>query len=303
MSIENKETWFLKPKEIYPFINIYDDYDVAKIAENLPNTEKIATSIGNFGFLPIFEKLKRIVILCGDISENGLENLYKHKNLESICFESAYFSDLNDKDGVINLDNFHNLSAFVSPTVNNVTNLANAENLQTLSVLEWNDTDFALLSKLKNLDSLSVGRGSLTSLVGIENSKIQCLYVSNQKHLADIGVLEKCKETIKALRIDFCPNIEDFSVIKKLENLELLSITGNKCELPNLDFIGNLPNLEFFVTNYNVLDGNIKPLLKLPYASILKNRRHYNLKDNDLNRVDNPKKGNENIPEWRRIFD
>ncbi|MDR0919142.1 MAG: hypothetical protein LBM93_07825 [Oscillospiraceae bacterium] len=292
----------MKPKEIYPFISICDDFDVAEIAAKLSNTEKIAASIGNFGLLPIFEKLKRVVILCGNISENGLKNLYRHKNLESLCFESGYFSDLNDKDGVIDLNNFRNLSALVSSTIHNVANLSDAENLKTLSILKWNDTDLSLLSKLKMLDSLSVGRGSLTSLVGIENSKIECLYVSNQKRLFDISILEQCKETVKALRIDFCPNVKDFSVIKKLKNLELLSITGNKGELPNLDFIGNSPNLQFFVTDYNVLDGNIKPLIKLPYASILKNRRHYNLKDNDLKRVGNPKKGNENIPEWRRIF-
>ena len=91
-------------------------------------------------------------------------------------------------------------------------------------------------------------------------------------------------------------------MLTKLKKLESLAICGYKGTLDDLGFIDELPNLKFFVTDYNVLDGNIKPLMRLPYASILQDRRHYNLKDDDLKREPNVLLGNENIPIWRRIW-
>ena len=50
----------------------------------------------------------------------------------------------------------------------------------------------------------------------------------------------------------------------------------------------------------NIIDGNLTNCLDLSYVYVEKNRKHYNLKDEDL-----PKglyvRGNENIEEWRRL--
>lgn len=91
-------------------------------------------------------------------------------------------------------------------------------------------------------------------------------------------------------------------MLTKLKKLESLAICGGKGTFDNLGFIDELPDLKFFVSDYNVLDGNIKPLMRLPYASILQNRRHYNMKDDDLTRIHGTTMGVENIPLWRRIW-
>ena len=107
------------------------------------------------------------------------------------------------------------------------------------------------------------------------------------------------KKTLKALRIENCPKIEDFSVLGELENLELLELTGSNV-LPNLDFIKTMKNLKTFICNMNVLDGDLTPCLNLSYVYVEPIRRHYNLKDADLPKGEYVR-GYENIEEWRRL--
>ena len=150
------------------------------------------------------------------------------------------------------------------------------------------------------LDTLNLTQCKIKSLDGIEKSKkMQCLYLYYNRSLKDISALEKVKDTLKALVISKCPKIEDFSVLEKLENLEYLELEGNNI-LPNLHFLSKLKNLKTLYFEYNVLDGDITPCLDIQRVYI-KNRRHYNLKDNDL-----PKGkqvfGNEDIEEWRRLM-
>lgn len=299
MPIEYKRSYFSGLKSECPYITIYDDEDVKEITEKIINTDELAASIGDFKFLPIFPNLKRLCILCGEFFKEGEKNLYRHKQLEALCFETSYYSDKNDVEGIVDLNEFPNIRALYTRGYN-VTNLPYAKTLQTLGI-ETMNTDLTYLSQLKNLDSLAVGGKRLQSLTGIEDMSLQCICVGDSKKLVDISSLEASKDTLKFLIIDHCPNVKEFSVIRKLKKLETLSIVGYKGTLDSLDFIDELPNLKFFVTNYNVLDGNIKPLLKLPYASILQDRRHYNLKDDELNRDHNVLLGNENIPMWRRI--
>lgn len=299
MPIQYKKSHFRGLKSECPYITIYDDEDVSEIIQKLIHTDEMAASIGDFKFLPIFPELKMLTILCGEFFREGLENLYRHKQLEAICFDNNYVSDKDDTEGVIDLNEFPAIHS-VFTWEYNVVNLPNAKSLQTLGIDTVN-TDLSYLSDLNNLDSLAVCGKHLQSLSGIENMRLQCACLESSKKLVDISSLEALRYTLKFLRIEYCPNIKDFSVISKLKKLESLSICGYKGILENLDFIDELPNLKFFVTDYNVLDGNIKPLLRLPYASILQNRRHYNQKDDDLRREQNVTLGNKDIPRWRRI--
>ncbi len=57
--------------------------------------------------------------------------------------------------------------------------------------------------------------------------KLQCLYLYDNRSLSDISELEGVKNSLKALRIENCAKIKDFSVLEKLENLELLDLSGS----------------------------------------------------------------------------
>ena len=116
---------------------------------------------------------------------------------------------------------------------------------------------------------------------------------------ADISKLEKCRKTLRALRIKNCPRISDFSVLSQLENLEHLILEG-KNKLPSLSFIKELPNLKTLIFDMEIEDGDLQPCMDLSYVYCCRVRRHYNLKEKDL-----PKGtyywGNDNIEPWRRV--
>ena len=119
------------------------------------------------------------------------------------------------------------------------------------------------------------------------------------RYLEDISALKKVKSTLKALRIDNCSNIKDFSVLGELENLELLELTGTN-DVPSLKFLKTMKNLKTFIFNINVKDGDLSPCVGLSYVYSEKNRRHYNLKDIDLPKREYVR-GNESIELWRRL--
>ena len=150
------------------------------------------------------------------------------------------------------------------------------------------------------VDTLSLIQCGMNSLNGIEASrKMQCVYLHYNRCLNDISALGKVKETLRALRIENCPKIQDFSVLGELENLELLELTGSNV-LPSLYFLKRMKSLKTFVFSVNVLDGDLSPCLGLSYVYSEKDRRHYNLKDADMPRG-KCFRGNENIEEWRRM--
>ena len=151
------------------------------------------------------------------------------------------------------------------------------------------------------LDTLWMLFSSIQSLEGIEQSeRMQCIFLHRLYSLRDISALAKVKKTLRALLIDSCPNITDFSVLEELENLELLEIHG-KNQLPSLQFIRKLKKLKTLHFTVNILDGDLTPCLDLEWASYWPNRRHYNLKNTDLPKKKDSSRGNDNIEEWRRI--
>ncbi len=71
-------------------------------------------------------------------------------------------------------------------------------------------------------------------------------------------------------------------MISELKELEYLELKG-KNELPNLDFIKELPKLKLLNLTMNVLDGNVECLRNLQYAGAVC-KKHYNLKNKDLSK-------------------
>ena len=72
--------------------------------------------------------------------------------------------------------------------------------------------------------------------------------------------------------------------------------------MPSLDFVRYMPNLKTLILMNNIADGDLTPCLHMRTAKV-RNRRHYNLKDEDLPKVrwEEIIYGNESIEEWRRL--
>ena len=149
------------------------------------------------------------------------------------------------------------------------------------------------------LDSLSMISCRNRSLYGISRAEnLRCLYIHRNRCLEDISALQEVKSTLTALRLESCPKVTDFSVLSELHSLELLELSGSNT-IESLDFIRNMPKLKTLILTMNVVDGDLRPCAQLSYV-FAKDRRHYNLKDDEL-----PKGkrffGNEDIESWRRF--
>lgn len=145
--------------------------------------------------------------------------------------------------------------------------------------------------QLKNLHGLECGSNtkelvfiqcSITCLEGINRFRdMQSVHLFHNRSLTNISDLEFCAETLRAFSIEACSKISDFSVLYKMKNLEHLNLMGNNI-LPDLKFLDCMPKLKTFVFSMPVLDCDLTPCLKLPYASYTRGKRGYNLKDREL---------------------
>lgn len=260
---------------------IMPNLEILKVCPTLKHL-KITPSYdapANFDFTPLYDAFEIVSLNC--------QNQYGDKG--------QYISkiDYSKINGLIEL--------FVSAN-RGALNFNRVETLKSLRIgnFKGEKNDISNLFCSKELDTLQLIDCKIQSLNGIEMaSHMQCVYLYYNRVLRDINSLNKIKETLKALRIENCSRIEDFSVLSELENLELLELSGNNT-LPNLDFLKYMKNLKTFIFNMNVLDGDLIRCLDLSYVYCEKNRKHYNLKDADL-----PKglyvRGNEDIEEWRRL--
>ena len=297
MPIQFQE-YFQFNKEVYPLVTIYDEEDIEEVRLSLGST-KHCHLIGGFKIFIVIPMFKKIVLLPGLITEEGKKALYSSKNIEVIIFK---FEETDEKAmDRIDLSKFPNLQAVASDSDLNFCNISKCFSLKTLKVRYWRKENLEELKNLSELDSLDITLGNLISLAGIEHTAIQCLNLSYLKKLNDISSLRNCRG-LKSLQIDHCVSIKNLvEVVKELKSLVALSISGNKGVFSDLKFMKDLKHLQFFVTDFNILDGDLEILKALPYSSILNNRRHYSLKDEVLFRDPKVSRGNENIPIWRRI--
>ncbi len=157
------------------------------------------------------------------------------------------------------------------------------------------------LRYLKKLDSLKLISSNIRSLKGIENfGNFTCLNLISCRSIEDIDDLLYVKNSIKALHIETCPRIEDFSVLGSLENLQELRLIGSN-KIPNISFIKTMKGLKSLYLGINVLDGDISPCDGLEHVGI-KDRQHYNRKNAQMPHNIHVKTNvYDPIDEWRRV--
>jgi len=272
-----------------------EDIDDLSFLQRCPSIRHICLEIkSSFSTIKSLSKKGKYYIKTLDISE-----LYSLEDLKSI--------DVQDNvEPIVKLQLEIDLSRLkyiedISAEFTFLKNISEATTLKSINLIGFmsKNKDFSELSTLTNLDTIRIVKGNIESLQGIQNLKnIQCLYLYNLRYLKDISGLQHITKTLKALRIENCANIEDFSVLEKLENLELLDLSGSN-SIPNIRFIEKMKRLKTFVFSVNVVDGDLSLCKNLKYVYSEKNRKHYNIKDDEL-----PKgiyvRGNEDIEEWRR---
>lgn len=250
---------------------------------NAMKLEKATVIAENLSFLPRCPTLKCFHILHAAGQETPLDftPLYELPEVERLGIAAPNMG--LGKGPAIQID-FTKLRGLrhLSVCTNDRFNYHLVPTLETLWLSnDRQHTDMSSLScspDLKRVDLLSCG---MKSLNGIETYPLQWLSLSYLRSMTDISALADCSKTLRALSIDACGKIKDFSCLYDLVNLEHLNLMGSNT-LPSLDFLRNMPKLKTFVFSMTVEDGDLTPCLDLPYASCSKMKRHYNLKEKDL---------------------
>lgn len=270
---------------------------------NKNKIKKAIIILDNISFIKECPSLKFIKVIPSYQATDlfNFSPLYELPEIKSLSCQNQYGS----REQYISEIDYSRVHGLINLSVNVNKKTLNYNKIKTLKSLavggfKGENRDLTDLFCSKELDTLELLQCGVHSLNGIETSqKMQCLYLHYNRSLKDISALSKEKKTLKALRIENCSGIEDFSVLSELENLERLELSGSNI-LPSLDFLKKMKNLKLFCFSMNVLDGDLSLCLNLPHVYSERNRKHYNYKDCELPKGEFTM-GNSDIEEWRRF--
>ncbi|MFA6102667.1 MAG: hypothetical protein WCV67_05320 [Victivallaceae bacterium] len=189
-----------------------------------------------------------------DITDvSGLYHLKELKQLSVTKFKSK-----------LDLTRFLHLIDFSGDWHNNIIGLDQCSKLEFLVLGSYNSKmkDLSNLSGLKSLSQLSLVRGNITSLHGIEDMPLVKMDLSYISTLTDISAVAKLS-SIEVLRFDCCKKISSFNCISSLKRLKELGISA--CgEIASINFVSTLSELQLLsLVDSTVADGNLEALKKL----------------------------------------
>ena len=183
----------------------------------------------NIDFIKECPILKYLRIIPAENAGDGFDYspLYEMPEIKSIQCPTVYgagerfFTEL-DCERFTGLQDIH-------VTRCGYRNYEKISTLKSLGLSGYKKQDLTEAFSSPILDTLTIIQCKIKSLEGIQkSSRIQCLYLYYDKYLEDISALQKIKKSIKALRIENCPKIKDFSILGELvENRYPMSLKDN----------------------------------------------------------------------------
>lgn len=244
--------------------------------------EKVYVVADNIAFLqqcPTITSLK--IIPAYSAAKFDYSPIYDMPNLKELNCQTVY----GHKDALkadIDYSHFPSLQCVYASGAKGHRNLESVKGLRHLYLGQGQPASKALTGfDFSELEKLDLCQSSIRSLNGIDQAAcIQKLSLSYCRSLEDVAALASVGKTLTSLEIESCGKIKDFSWLYHLPNLENLVLFGSNT-LPNLSFLDSMPNLKSFRFTMNVLDGDLGLCKNVPYV-YCKNRKHYNLKDEDL---------------------
>lgn len=207
-----------------------------------------------------------------------LENIYKLRKLKGLEIAA-------NKLKLLELSGFSNLEYLIVHDYSNGCNLSlNCNKLKHLFIIHSNITDLNSISINCNLESLHLEFCyNLKTLDGIRLfGQLKRVILDYCLKLKNISDLKFFANSLKCLRITDCNKINELSdTLSELLAIESihLSTSQTNCvnKLPSVCFVDKLVRLKSFLTDYQIEDGDLKPLLKIKEVDILKFYKSYNL--------------------------
>lgn len=223
-------------------------------------------------YLKYFNNIKYIYLNSQAIH---LEELNKLPNLNGISLCNNQIKDIDYK--ILKKLEYLEIYYFDKKQVD----LSKFKSLKHLRLLNYPFENLEIHNELK---SLGIDEASkLTKLKEINSMSLENLKLENLGNLITIDL--DCPKLTSFYIYDSkkVTNLEEFlSICKKLKNIVIISYSDSKAFLKNINFINKLESLEYFRTNFKILDGNLNPLLKIKDAVICRFYKNYNLVDKDL---------------------
>lgn len=149
-----------------------------------------------------------------------------------------------------------------------------------------NKQGFECFTKADRLLYLELNWANFKNFQGIERLKsLRRLELHYCLKLEDYSGISSLKESLEFLHIDRARKLKISNELLELVNLKVLCLNG--CgDLDNLEFLKHFPFLvDFRFVDTNVLSGDLTPLIQHPNIRSVgfTNKRHYNLKDIEVN--------------------
>lgn len=159
-----------------------------------------------------------------------------------------------------------------------ILGIEKCQNLTSLCLIDFKESDFSAISQLINLKKLVVKTSSIKTINGLQNFQfLEILSLGNCRSLKSIEEITHLKE-LTSLDIELCSKIEDYNFISSLYNLKSLDI--NDCKGVNsIKFIQNLHALQkiTLLGSTDILDGDMTPAKNINTVFYYP-RKHYNIK-------------------------
>lgn len=233
-----------------PYLMIKPDSDLDNINPDFLKNKYVVRLSGEFEehFIQRFIKIFNNVTHLDVGNQYGIDNLfvYDFPNLEGLVVPLYKDSDfiLDCQKLPKALKQLH-VYVYSKKKIINVNALN--DNLEQLTISDFDEKDLAKLSSLTNLKSLSFKTARIKSLKGIEHLiNLRRLSFGGVRSLIDISDITTLQH-LKFLEFDICWKLQDFSPIGKLKELEVLQLMDCK-NLASIKFVKDMPKLRQLYT-------------------------------------------------------
>jgi hypothetical protein len=130
--------------------------------------------------------------------------------------------------------------------------------LTKLKLRHYDEDNCEKIGESSSIKDLSILESKISSLDGLQNlESLKSLTVAYIRKLEDISSLSKLV-SLESLHIESCPRILSLLPIKEIKGLKRLHIEKVKEKFDNLDWVANMPNLNYVLNEAEVDNINWK---------------------------------------------
>lgn len=241
----------------------------------------------DISFLHSCPSLESLTVIPSYTARNfDVSPLYDMPNLKELHFDTIY--GLGDsRYASIDYSHFTRLQSLSVAGAKGHRNLSSVKGLHKLYLGKGQPSSKTISDMdLSQLEELEICQSSLRSLAGLESAKhLRKLCMSHCPSLSDISALTSAGEDLTCLEIEACGRISDFSALNHMPNMESLTLYGSN-SIPDLSFLQNMKKLKSFRFTMKVEDGDLSLCKSISYV-YCQNRRHYNMRDEELPKGNN----------------